>query len=36
MMTLEQGWTLIVGFGVFFTLAVMVVLAVKTWKDNHE
>jgi len=36
MMTLEQGWNVVIGFGVFFTLAVMVFLAIKAWKDNHN
>ena len=36
MMTLEQGWTLVIGFGVLLTLSVMVFLAIKVWKDNHE
>ena len=35
-MTLEQGWTLVIGFGVLLTLSVMVFVAVKTWKDNHN
>ena len=36
MMTLEQGWTLVIGFGVLLTLSVIVFLAIKAWKDNHE
>lgn len=36
MMTLSQGWTLVIGFGVLFTLSVMVFLAIKAWKDNHD
>ena len=36
MMTLEQGWTLVIGFGVLLTLSVMVFLAIKAWKDNHN
>ena len=35
-MTLEQGWTLVIGFGVFLTLSVMVYFAVKVWKDNND
>ena len=35
-MTLEQGWTLVIGFGVLLTLSVIVFLAIKAWKDNHE
>ena len=35
-MTLEQGWTLVIGFGVLLTLLVMVFVAIKIWKDNHE
>jgi len=35
-MTLEQGWTLVIGFGVLLTLSVMVFFAIKAWKDNHE
>ena len=35
-MTLDQGWTLIVGFGVLLTLSVMVFVAIKIYKDNHE
>jgi len=36
MMTLEQGWTLIIGFGVLFTLSAMVFLAIKVYKDGHN
>lgn len=36
MMTLEQGWTLVIGFGVFLTLSVMVFLAIKAYKDGHN
>ena len=36
MMTLEQGWNVVIGFGVLLTLAVMVFLAIKAWKDNHD
>lgn len=35
-MTLDQGWTLVIGFGVFLTLSVGVFLAIKAWKDNHN
>lgn len=35
-MTLAQGWNLVIGFGVLLTLAVMVFLAIKAWKDNHD
>jgi len=35
-MTLAQGWTLVIGFGVLFTLSVMVFLVIKAWKDNHN
>lgn len=36
MMTLAQGWNVVIGFGVLLTLAVMVFLAIKAWKDNHD
>jgi len=36
MLTLEQGWILVIGFGVLLTLAVMFVLGYMEWKDNHE
>ncbi len=36
MLTLAQGWNVVIGFGVLFTLSVMVFLAIKAWKDNHE
>lgn len=34
-MTLEQGLTLVIGFGVFLALAVGLFLAIKAYKDGH-
>ena len=36
MMTLDQGWTLVIGFGVLLTLAVMVFLAIKFYRVEED